>query len=103
MSCDIWIVCRKCQLMVCPPCESLALALMANSAYRKASLSCNLPCAQEGGHVVVDPWQSNAFKNHLIENPGKASQLETVRKSCITVQDVLKERAAFTALHGLID
>ncbi len=59
------------------------------------------PCTQEGGYVVADPWQSNAFKNHLIENPNKANLLGIAHKNCITVQDVLKERAAFTAFHGL--
>ena len=58
-------------------------------------------CKPEGGYVVSDPWQSHAYKNHLIENPSKASLLSAAHKGCITVQEVLDERAAFAAFHGI--
>jgi hypothetical protein len=54
-------------------------------------------CIQEGGYVVADPYQSNAYRNKLLQNKAIAP------KSCITVQDVANERAAFTTFHGLLD
>jgi hypothetical protein len=51
-------------------------------------------CQQEAGYVVSDPYQSNAYRNELLQNK------VTPIKSCITVQDVAKERAAFSAFHG---
>ena len=57
-----------------------------------------LVCAPEGGYVVADPWQSNAYKTHVLQNPAKGGAAD---KSCITVQDVAKERAAFAEFHGI--
>ena len=54
-------------------------------------------CEPEGGYVVADPWQSNAYKTHLMKNP---TQGGAPGKSCITVQDVARERTAFAAFHG---
>jgi hypothetical protein len=51
-------------------------------------------CTQEGGYVVSDPFQSNAYRNELLQTQAKPV------KSCITVQDVANERAAFSAFHG---
>jgi hypothetical protein len=51
-------------------------------------------CQQEAGYVVSDPYQSNAYRNELLQNK------TTAVKTCITVQDVAKERAAFSAFHG---
>ena len=51
-------------------------------------------CTQEGGYVVSDPYQSNAYRNDLLQTQAKPA------KSCITVQDVANERAAFSAFHG---
>lgn len=51
-------------------------------------------CVQEGGYVVSDPFQSNAYRAELINNGSKAP------KNCITVQEVANERAAFSAFHG---
>jgi hypothetical protein len=51
-------------------------------------------CQQEAGYVVSDPYQSNAYRNELMQNKASAT------KSCITVQDVAKERAAFSAFHS---
>jgi hypothetical protein len=51
-------------------------------------------CTQEGGYVVSDPFQSNAYRNDLLQTQAKPV------KSCITVQDVANERAAFSAFHG---
>ena len=52
-------------------------------------------CTQEGGYVVSDPYQSNAYRNLLFQNKAIAP------KSCITVQDVANERNAFTSFHGI--
>ena len=54
-------------------------------------------CVQEGGYVVADPFQSNAYRAEYIKTNSKAP------KSCITVQDVAAERAAFSAFHGLTE
>ena len=54
-------------------------------------------CMQEGGYVVSDPYQSNAYRAELIKNSSKAP------KSCITVQEVANERAAFAAFHSISD
>ena len=51
-------------------------------------------CTQEGGYVVSDPFQSNAYRSELLQTRAKPA------KSCITVQDVADERAAFSAFHG---
>jgi hypothetical protein len=55
-------------------------------------------CKQEGGYVVSDPFQSNAYRNELLKS--KADSSQGAPKSCITVQDVANERAAFSAFHG---
>ena len=55
-------------------------------------------CGPEGGYIVADPWQSNAYKTHAMNTPTKAG---AAAKSCITVQDVARERAAFAAFHGI--
>ncbi len=52
-------------------------------------------CAQEGGYVVADPFQSNAYRNQLLQSKAVAP------KSCITVQEVVNERNAFAAFHGI--
>ena len=55
-------------------------------------------CAAEGGYVVADPWQSNAYKTHVMQNLAKS---KVTAKTCITVQDVARERSAFAAFHGI--
>lgn len=55
-------------------------------------------CMLEGGYVVTDPWQSNAYKTHVMQNPTKGS---VAAKTCISVQDVARERDAFAAFHGI--
>jgi hypothetical protein len=52
-------------------------------------------CKQEGGYVVADPFQSNAYRNQLLQSKTVAP------KSCITVQDVATERKAFASFHGI--
>ncbi len=52
-------------------------------------------CTQEGGYVVSDPFQSNAYRNDLLQTQAKPA------KSCITVQDVANERNAFSTFHGI--
>jgi hypothetical protein len=54
-------------------------------------------CTQEGGYVVSDPFQSNAYRNLNLQNK------TTTAKSCITIQDVANERAAFAAFHSILD
>ena len=55
-------------------------------------------CVPEGGYIVADPYQSNAYKNHVSQG---SSAAKAAAKACITVQDVLQERAAFAAFHGI--
>lgn len=55
-------------------------------------------CTPEGGYIVADPLQSNAYKNHLLQT---ASTSKASSKACITVQEVARERAAFAAFHGI--
>lgn len=55
-------------------------------------------CTPEGGYVVADPLQSNAYKNHVLQTPSDSKQSPT---ACITVQDVARERTAFAAFHGI--
>ena len=54
-------------------------------------------CTQEGGYVVSDPYQSNAYRNFNHQNKATAA------KSCITLQEVATERAAFAAFHSIAD
>jgi hypothetical protein len=54
-------------------------------------------CTQEGGYVVSDPFQSNAYRNANLQNKTIAA------KSCITVQEVANERTAFAAFHSISD
>ncbi|MEQ1536253.1 MAG: hypothetical protein ABL923_10280 [Burkholderiaceae bacterium] len=56
-------------------------------------------CVPEAGYVVSDPFQSNAYRNQLLQS--QASTLNNTPKSCITVQDVAAERSAFAAFHGI--
>ena len=55
-------------------------------------------CVPEGGYIIADPYQSNAYQNRVLQG---SSTGKAVAKACITVQDVLKERAAFAAFHGI--
>ena len=52
-------------------------------------------CTQEGGYVVSDPYQSNAYRSFNHQNK------TTAAKSCITLQEVATERAAFAAFHSI--
>jgi hypothetical protein len=54
-------------------------------------------CIQEGGYVVSDPFQSNAYRNSNLQNR------TTAAKNCITLQEVANERAAFAAFHSISD
>ncbi len=55
-------------------------------------------CLPEGGYVVADPYQSHAYKNHVLQTaPGSTAPA----KACITLQEVAHERAAFAAFHGI--
>ena len=58
-------------------------------------------CVAEGGYVVADPYQSNAYKNHLSQASSSNATRRGTVKACITVQDVQRERAAFAAFHGI--
>ncbi|MEO6293245.1 MAG: hypothetical protein ABIO88_11565 [Burkholderiaceae bacterium] len=58
-------------------------------------------CEPEGGYVVADPWQSNAYKTHVMQNPANLTKGGAADKTCITVQDVARERSAFAAFHGI--
>lgn len=55
-------------------------------------------CLPEGGYVVADPYQSNAYKKHVLQTAsGSTAQI----KACITLLEVAFERAAFAAFHGI--
>jgi hypothetical protein len=58
-------------------------------------------CMQEGGYVVADPFQSNAYRNQAQQS--KANTSNNTPKSCITMQDVASERAAFASFHSISD
>ena len=64
------------------------------ASWKRCDSALESACVQEAGYVVSDPYQSNAYRNELLQNN------TAVAKSCITVQDVAKERAAFSAFHG---
>ena len=65
--------------------------------WRRCESAIDSRCTQEGGYVVADPYQSNAFRNELLKSNAKAP------KSCITMQDVASERAAFAGFHSISD
>ena len=56
-------------------------------------------CVQEGGYVVSDPYQSNAYRNQFLQS--KTNTLNNTPQSCITVQDVAAERNAFATFHSI--
>ena len=57
-------------------------------------------CANEGGYVVSDPYQSNAYMNFL-KDPNNQATVSNVAKRCITKNDVLRERRDFANFHGI--
>ena len=63
--------------------------------WRRCESADNSRCTQEGGYVVADPFQSNAYRNELLQSKTPAP------KSCITVQEVASERNAFAKFHGI--
>ena len=66
--------------------------------WKRCDSALDSACVPEAGYVVSDPLQSNAYRNELLQN--KTNISNNIAKSCITVQDVAKERAAFSAFHG---
>lgn len=52
-------------------------------------------CTPEGGYVVSDPYQSNAYRQHLIQAK------MTPPKACITYTETALERSNFAQFHGL--
>ena len=63
--------------------------------WRRCESANDSRCTPEGGYVVADPYQSNAYRNQLLQSKAVAP------KSCITVQEVVNERSAFAAFHGI--
>ena len=57
-------------------------------------------CANEGGYVASDPYQSNAYMNFL-KDPNNQATVSNVSKRCITKNDVLRERRDFANFHGI--
>jgi hypothetical protein len=57
-------------------------------------------CSEEGGYVITDPYQSNAYQQHL-QAQKTGVNAATSSQSCITRNDVLRERADFANFHGL--
>jgi hypothetical protein len=68
------------------------------ASWKRCDSAIDGACVQEAGYVVSDPYQSNAYRNELLQN--KANTSIRAATSCITVQDVARERAAFSAFHG---
>jgi hypothetical protein len=68
------------------------------ASWKRCDSALDSACVPEAGYVVSDPYQSNAYRNELLQNKNNISN--NAAKSCITVQDVAKERAAFSAFHG---
>jgi hypothetical protein len=64
------------------------------ATWKRCDSALERDCVQEGGYAVSDPYQSNAYRNQWLQSKAVAP------KSCITVQDVARERAAFSAFHG---
>jgi hypothetical protein len=60
-----------------------------------ATAAIKVNCESVGGYVVSDPWQSNAYRQYLLD------QNLTTPKACITQAEVAKQRQAFAAFHGL--
>ena len=57
-------------------------------------------CIDEGGYVVSDPYQSNAFQQQLADLQSR--QAAPIKAhGCIKTTDVLRERAAFANFHGI--
>ena len=50
-------------------------------------------CKAEGGYVVSDPYQSNAYQSHRLQSKA------TTPKACITYAEVERERLGFATLH----
>ena len=63
--------------------------------WRRCESANDSRCTPEGGYVVADPYQSNAYRNQLLQSKAVAP------KSCITVQEVVNERNAFAVFHGI--
>jgi len=68
------------------------------ASWKRCDSALDSACVPEAGYVVSDPLQSNAYRNELLQN--KTNISNNAAKSCITVQDVAKERAAFSDFHG---
>ena len=57
-------------------------------------------CTDQAGYVVSDPYQSNAYQQHLLA--GNAAQGDPKQtQGCIRVDAVLRERADFAKFHGI--
>jgi hypothetical protein len=56
-------------------------------------------CRNEGGYVVADPYQSNAYINYM--NGQKAATKPPLVKPCITTAEVMRQRNEFAGFHGL--
>ena len=57
-------------------------------------------CVAQAGYVVSDPYQSNAFQEHLSKLTS-SSAAEKKAISCIKTGDVLKERSHFANFHNI--
>ncbi len=60
----------------------------------------NNTCIDQAGYVVSDPYQSNAFQQHLLAGKAQPGSAKAA-KSCIRVNSVLRERADFAKFHGV--
>ena len=60
----------------------------------------NNACIDQAGYVVSDPYQSNAFQQHLIASTAKHDVFK-IGSQCISPETVLRERSDFAKFHGI--
>lgn len=63
-------------------------------------------CRSEGGYVIADPLQSNAYQHHLSQLAQKSDTKHPRDAStplCITTEKVRQERSRFARFHGLTE
>lgn len=57
-------------------------------------------CTEQAGYVVSDPYQSNAYQQHLLALQSVPNDSNN-SPDCIKIESVLKERADFAKFHGI--
>ena len=57
-------------------------------------------CTDQAGYVVSDPYQSNAYQQHLLADNAVQDNFKNAQ-GCIKIDSVLRERADFATFHGI--